>query len=163
MVFYNEDTAIETSFEMKPYRPGTRSQESNGMQFRFISFDSEQNATEHCSGILHHIYETAPNVVDAVNEFEVSWKSRVAEQEKALDKITLTLDSSQMYTDVMAKGLEFGPMFQNMTNMRCGKSSLFSPFRPVVHHQVLQYRSRFYQQLSVIGIETSFEPSNSRA
>lgn len=122
LVFYNEDTAVETAFEMKPYRPGTRSQESNGMQFRFVSFDPEQNATEHCSGILHFSYGSPLNVVDAVDETEVSWKSRVAEHEQALEKITLNLDAGQMYSDISAKGLEFGPMFQNLTNIRCGRN-----------------------------------------
>lgn len=125
LVFYNEDTAVETAFEMKPYRPGTRSQESNGMHFRFISFDPEQNATEHCTGILHFNYETSANGVDAVDENEIAWKERVVAQEKALGKITLNMDAAQMYSDIVEKGLEFGPMFQNLTNIRCGKLLFF--------------------------------------
>ncbi|KAF3010994.1 putative PKS-like protein biosynthetic cluster [Curvularia kusanoi] len=119
LVFYNEDTAIETSFEMKPHRPGTRSQESNGMQFRFVSFDPEQNATEHCTGILHYIYKTPANAVDAVDEFNVSWNSHVAHHKRMLREMTISLDAAEMYSDVLSKGLEFGPMFQNLTNIQC--------------------------------------------
>jgi N-acetyl-anhydromuramyl-L-alanine amidase AmpD len=126
LVFYTEETAIETAFEMKPYRPGTRSHESNGMHFRFISFDPEQNATDHCSGILHFVYEAAPNAVDAVDETETAWKARVAEYQKATERVSIDLDAGGMYAEAATKGLEFGPMFQNLTNIQCGKS--YSPF-----------------------------------
>jgi acyl transferase domain-containing protein len=128
LVFYTEETAIETAFEMKPYRPGTRSNESNGMQFRFVSFDPEQNATEHCSGILHFIYESPPSVVDAVDEIETSWHSRVAEFQKGLETSTINLDAGGMYAEAMTKGLEFGPMFQNLINIRCGKSYVLNVY-----------------------------------
>jgi acyl transferase domain-containing protein len=126
LVFYTEETAIETAFEMKPYRPGTRSHESNGMHFRFISFDPEQNATDHCSGILHFVYEAAPSAVDAVDETETAWKARVAEYQKATERVSIDLDAGGMYAEAATKGLEFGPMFQNLTNIQCGKSH--SPF-----------------------------------
>jgi acyl transferase domain-containing protein len=138
LVFYTEDTAMETSFQMKPYRPGTRSHESNGMHFQLTSFDPEQNATEHCSGILHFIYESPPSEVDAIDETANSWRIRVAENQKALETVSIELDAGEMYAEASTKGLEFGPMFQNLTNMRCGKLHpplLYAP----LHHALIMF------------------------
>lgn len=118
MVFYSEDTAIETEFDIRPYRPGTRSQDSSGLQFRYYSFDGEQNATEHCSGILHLVYETADNGVDAVDEDSLAWQNRVAAHDRAMQIATEEQDSEKMYAEIAETGLEFGPMFQCLTNIR---------------------------------------------
>jgi acyl transferase domain-containing protein/NADPH:quinone reductase-like Zn-dependent oxidoreductase len=117
MVFHTEDSAIATEFDMRPYRSGTRSPDASGLQFRYCSFDGD-NAIEHASGVLHLVYETPSNGVDAVDEDAESWQARVAAYRQAHLEATDIMDADLMYADIADTGLEFGPMFRNLFNIR---------------------------------------------
>ena len=112
---------VETHFHLRPYLDSTASSSSSWSEFELRSCDGG-DWKEHCRGLIQAEYEAPHNPVDDGLEdrmFVEMCAERVAEAERACRK---DVSTKQLYELLQTVGLDFGPTFQNLSEMRIGQS-----------------------------------------
>ena len=111
---------VETHFHLRPYMDSTATTSSSWSEFELRSCEGGQ-WREHCRGLIQTEYETQYTPVDDGLEdrmFVEICANRLAEAERACRKIVST---KQLYELLQTVGLDFGPTFQNLSDMRIGQ------------------------------------------
>lgn len=112
---------VETHFHLRPYLDRTASSSSSWNEFELRSCDGG-DWREHCRGHIQTEYEAPHNPVDGGLEgrvFAEMCANRVAKAERACRK---DVSTKQLYELLQTVGLDFGPTFQNLSEMRIGKN-----------------------------------------
>ena len=112
---------IETHFYVRPYRDSLSSTASSWNEFRLCSYDKNE-WREHCRGLISLEYDTSVTPVD--NGFE-NRESIGACQRRFVDaqeSCKTPIDSKQLYEHFSTVGLDFGPYFQCLQDVRYSHS-----------------------------------------
>ena len=108
---------VETHFHLRPYLDSTAATSSSWSEFELRSFEGGE-WREHCRGLIQTEYESQSTPVDDGLEdrmFAEICASRVEEAERACQK---DVPAKQLYELLQTVGLDFGPTFQNLSDMR---------------------------------------------
>ena len=108
---------VETHFHLRPYLDSTAATSSSWSEFELRSFEGGE-WREHCRGLIQTEYESQSTPVDDGLEdrmFAEICASRVAEAEHTCQK---DMSAKQLYELLQTVGLDFGPTFQNLSDMR---------------------------------------------
>lgn len=112
---------VETHFHLRPYLDSTATTSSSWNDFELRSCEGSQ-WREHCRGLIQTKYETQYTPVDDGFEdhfFAETCASRLAEAEHECQK---NVSPKQLYELLQTVGLDFGPTFQNLSDMRIGQN-----------------------------------------
>ena len=112
---------VETHFHLRPYLDSTATTSSSWSEFELRSCEGAQ-WREHCRGLIQTEYETQYTPVDDGLEdrmFAEKCANRLAEAERACRK---DVSTKQLYELLQTVGLDFGPTFQNLSEMRIGEN-----------------------------------------
>ncbi len=112
---------VETHFHLRPYLDSTATTSSSWSEFELRSCEGGQ-WREHCRGLIQTEYETQYTPVDDGLEdrmFAEICANRLAEAERACRK---NVSTKQLYELLQTVGLDFGPTFQNLSDMRIGQN-----------------------------------------
>ena len=108
---------VETHFHLRPYLDSTAATSSAWSEFELRSFDGGE-WREHCRGLIQTEYKSQSTPVDDGLEdrmFAEICASRVTQAERACQK---DVSAKQLYELLQTVGLDFGPTFQNLSDMR---------------------------------------------
>ncbi|KAF3481104.1 uncharacterized protein GIQ15_03863 [Arthroderma uncinatum] len=92
--------------------------------FRIMSWNStESDWIEHCTGYIS--VEADPKANFIGNRFEVQQESMILQQKlgKSIRQCQCPLDITQFYENLSDKGLIFGPLFRNLSDVKMAKGS----------------------------------------
>ncbi|KAJ5668938.1 Acyl transferase/acyl hydrolase/lysophospholipase [Penicillium macrosclerotiorum] len=94
-------------------------------RFQISSFNNSSDEwTEHCHGYIAVEYATTPDPIDdgrVANEETEAWREDLR---KAHDACTRPMNFQNIYDNMQASGLNFGPLFRNLDNVKASVSKL---------------------------------------
>lgn len=108
---------VETHLYLRPYLSSTAIISSSWSEFELRSCEGD-NWREHCRGLIQTEYEAPHTPVDDGLEdrmFVEICANRMAEAERTCRK---DVSTKQLYELLQTVGLDFGPTFQNLSDMR---------------------------------------------
>lgn len=112
---------VETHFHLRPHLDSTAATSSSWSEFELRSYEGGA-WREHCRGLIQTEYEALHTPVDDGLEdrmFAEICANRVAEAEHTCRK---EVSTKQLYELLQTVGLDFGPTFQNLSEMRIDQS-----------------------------------------
>lgn len=104
---------LHMSSSLKTGRPG-----DIDYSFRVLLHGADRSQTQVCSGRIRGDYERVASDVDAVNEEEHMLRSLQAEYHHAAESCNHTTPTPDMYARMRDGGLEYGPQFQTICDVR---------------------------------------------
>lgn len=102
-------TGYETVFRLRPYTEGTRSLSNEWDEFFISSWAPNRGWFEHCRGLVSVKKLRGPNAVNS-SRFQAAYTRR-AEAHAGGQGVPVALDA--MYTELIARGAEYGHAFYN--------------------------------------------------
>lgn len=116
----NPDQAMETSLEFQPHK--FHNEVVDGW-YRFTVFSLPPGGewVEHCSGLISVVYSDTTEV-DAGTESEAEWKQQTEEYAAIRAASGKALDKATFYKDLVAVGMGYGDLFQNLDNAYAGSN-----------------------------------------
>jgi acyl transferase domain-containing protein len=122
IIFESPDAQIQISLQLSPYKIGTKTATtSTWTRFSITTIGANQEATEHCSGFVERKYVTHPGEVEKGIEAAAEWERYKAEYEAIKARPTISLTARTMYDKLETHGIQFGPVFRNLSNMQSGE------------------------------------------
>lgn len=106
---------VETQFYLRPYRETSLPSSSTWNEFQLWSFNDGE-WREHCRGLVHSQYEED----ETKNERLVRDQCRKAVHD-AQEACTAGITVEKVYRKLKQSGLDFGPTFQTLNNIRLGQ------------------------------------------
>ena len=106
---------VETMLCLRPCDDGSRLSSEGWNEFSIFSVTGNENWTQHCRGLISAQKQMALNDVDGqrlANQEKVFYGGMVTEAE---DKCVTNVNVKQLYSDLEAGGLHYGPTFVIMT------------------------------------------------
>ncbi|KAI2779732.1 putative polyketide synthase [Daldinia loculata] len=117
IVVPNDEDGVETMLSIKPHRTGSRALTSTWEEFQVYS---RQEAWElNCSGLIRINYKEVPNAF--FHDEDVLLAANHAEQyHRIQEKHSRAQNPRQFYEHLDSIGLQYGPVFQNLTEIKKG-------------------------------------------
>jgi acyl transferase domain-containing protein len=109
---------VEIMFSLRPYNESLRSPSDLWDEFCVFSVTGDNTWTEHCRGLISVQKHSKPSEVDGArhtDEENASHSRTIAEADASC---LATVDTKALYESLKAIGLDYGPMFANMTHAR---------------------------------------------
>jgi hypothetical protein len=111
---------VEVMLCMKPYPESSRSSSGTWDEFFVYSASDTGEWVEHCRGHISVRQSTLLNVVDGQRQKEMTRSAHARQRFGAELECTRIVRSSELYSQCAKVGLEYGPIFANMTEARVG-------------------------------------------
>lgn len=122
IIFESPDAQIEISLQLSPYKIGTKAATtSTWTRFSITTVAADNEASEHCSGLVERKYVTRPGEIENGLEAVAEWDRHRLEYETIKAKPTVSLAARSMYDKMEVNGLQFGPTFRNLFNVQSGE------------------------------------------
>lgn len=109
LVIPSDQDEIETSITLRPQSEGTRVSSDTWFDFFIYSVSDDSRWTEHCRGMIS---------IDKVDE-EDAVLSRLCQMAEMQYVCAQDVPVDDLYENLAAIGLGYGPTFRNMTSARC--------------------------------------------
>lgn len=110
-----EDAEVEISLVLRPYKEGLQAVSKTWKEFSISSWVSGGGWTEHCHGLIALQNKNALNPVNGERQF----KAQVAKHQDIIRSLSSSCRKELGHADIYARfsrcGLEFGPMFRNVS------------------------------------------------
>ena len=117
----DDPQGVESHFYLRPYRESSIPTASKWHEFQLMTFEKSE-WREHCYGLIQTEYETEYTPVDGGLE-EQMLQERFAEGLRNAETGCATeVPVEDVYQNLQEAGLEFGPTFQSLSNVRLGPS-----------------------------------------
>jgi hypothetical protein len=111
---------VEIMLCMKPYPESSRSSSGTWDEFFVYSASDTGEWVEHCRGHISVRQSTLLNVVDGQRQKEMTRSVHARQRFEAELECTRMVRGSELYAQCSKVGLEYGPIFANMTEARVG-------------------------------------------
>ena len=118
-----EDSAVEHIVQLRPHLTATRDNSSSWFEFTVSTSVDGNELRKNCSGLVVAEYEAADNSTMAL-ERALEDQAAKDEYDEIQEQCQSVKDSRIFYNELASLGLNYGPAFQNMENVRTcdGKS-----------------------------------------
>jgi hypothetical protein len=113
---------IETMLCMKRYPESSRSSSGTWDEFFVYSASDKGEWVEHCRGHISVRQSTQLNIVDGQRQKEMARSDYARQRFEAESKCTRTIQGCDLYVQCAKVGLEYGPIFTNLTKARVGNA-----------------------------------------
>ncbi|KAH8883107.1 putative polyketide synthase [Thozetella sp. PMI_491] len=122
-----EDTGeVEVILSMRPFSTSVRSPSDVWNEFTISSVSPDNRWTEHCRGLVRAVATSRPSEVSTAAQLGTD-KAITANFVNKVDKSSTTVITPSQFYDRLAKlGLDYGPMFANVTAVRAGQNTAAS-------------------------------------
>ncbi|KAF4512783.1 hypothetical protein G6O67_000122 [Ophiocordyceps sinensis] len=129
LVIPDTDEGVEVIFQARTMRRGNGpSGDGAWRDFRIYSHSSA-GPTEHCRGLFSIDHEQAPSEVDGGRESRESLGHYEGVFEGARDTCKSPIRAEALYMALLRVGIDFGPMFCNLTELKVGASRALAKIR----------------------------------
>ena len=112
-----KDADLECNIELRPHATGDRDSSSMWTEFIVTTSPDGRTLAKNCSGLLTIEYE-ADEGSDASNERMLELQKLQSRYIDAKASCKNRLDPTKFYSDLRAIGLDYGPTFANVCNIR---------------------------------------------
>ncbi|KAJ5888770.1 Acyl transferase/acyl hydrolase/lysophospholipase [Penicillium taxi] len=120
-------------------------------RFQISSYNESSNEwTEHCIGNIAVEYKEVPDPIDNGREADEEVRSWKEDLETARAVCGYALDSKKLYDDLQAAGLNFGPLFRNLREVKVSGSRLGSMIGVVTIPDIAQSMPKRYMHSHLI-------------
>ncbi|KAI0402410.1 putative polyketide synthase [Xylaria palmicola] len=113
-----EESDLECIVQLRPYVAGTRASASAWTQFTVTTAPDGKALVQNCCGLLMIEYEPAEET-DVRRERTLEQQALKAQYVEAQHVCVDRLNPSGLYEDMRSWGLDYGPVFANVTEARC--------------------------------------------
>jgi acyl transferase domain-containing protein len=121
-VLQSTDTGVQTMLQIRPHRIGTKAATGNWLSFNAFSLGEGQDWIENCSGLLLIKYKAEPSEVEHGLEAMEDLNSCKEEYNSVQQSCTKVVQPRRFYDSLKELGLQFGPLFQNVTKIKAGSN-----------------------------------------
>ncbi len=108
---------IETHFHLRPYHSSTSGEPTAWNDFRLCSYENGE-WRENCRGMITTEYESGETPVDAGLEAARALATHQEIFDRATEVCSTPVDPKQLYEYFSTVGLDFGPTFQRLSQVR---------------------------------------------
>lgn len=126
LIMPSDDSGIETYLQLKPRKLGMRSTASSWQEWTFYTLSKQGVPTEHASGLISLTYSLPWSEVHSVKEDDADLQKQRQAHETALEQCTRTMSKTSHYDSMLKAGLNYGPTFQGLGQIRIGPSTACS-------------------------------------
>lgn len=142
LVFQSPDQTAEVAMQLRPHVLGTKDSTFVWHKFHFTSITKDNIITEHGNGLIRTKYAVKPSVIENGMEATLNAKAHKDAYEKIYNE-TADRSASEMYDLISERGMQFGPLFRLLSDMRgaeeCGCASLVIPDTASVMPEGFEY------------------------
>ena len=110
-----EDTDVECIIQLRPQLMSTRDKASSWLHFSITTSSDNQDLRENCSGLLLIEYKSANTIFRSERDLERAEYVRAYHEAESLCQTPV--NPAEMYKQLSAKGLSYGPIFANLTEI----------------------------------------------
>ncbi|KAE9375002.1 putative lovastatin nonaketide synthase [Stipitochalara longipes BDJ] len=120
LMFQSPDQKIEVSMEFKPHMLGTKESNYVWHRFHMTSISKDNIITEHGNGLIRIYYAASPSIIE--NGMETTFEARGHKDmyESIYNNCTTDIHSSLLYAELERQGMQFGPLFRLLSDVRGG-------------------------------------------
>lgn len=111
-----DSSQVETFLSMKPCSSELHTSGSMWFEFHVYSWEANRGWEGHCHGFVAPQRKQQPNPVDAQDQYPTVKQTLCAREEPCTQAVQL----SQMYKNLAASGLSYGPLFQGFSELSLG-------------------------------------------
>lgn len=111
-----DSSQVETFLSMKTCSSELHTSGSMWFEFHVYSWEANRGWEEHCHGFVAPQKKKQPNPVDAQGQYPTVKKTLCVRE----DPCTQAVHLSQMYKNLAASGLSYGPLFQGFSELALG-------------------------------------------
>jgi acyl transferase domain-containing protein len=127
---------LEYTVQLRPHVVGNRDSASTWTHFIVTTSPDGKNLVQNCRGLLMIEYEPAEGS-DASRERSLELQAQKTQYVDAQEACPNRLDSTSFYADLRSRGLEYGPAFANVCEVRNGDGQSVGTVRiPVVTSRI---------------------------
>ena len=112
-----EDGSLECIVQLRPQRVGNRDASTAWTQFTVTTSPDGKSLVQNCHGLIMIEYETAEGS-EASRERMLELQARKTQYVDAQKTCTRRMDPTGFYADMRSWGLEYGPAFTNVCDVR---------------------------------------------
>jgi acyl transferase domain-containing protein len=113
----SKEVDVECIVQLRPHNASTRDSSSTWTEFTVTSSPDGKTLVKNCSGLLLLEYELAPGS-EASQERTLELEALKSQYSKAKTFCTKSVDCTEFYSDLNAVGLQYGPTFANVREVR---------------------------------------------
>jgi acyl transferase domain-containing protein len=121
LLFATADSSHEVSMQFRPHVLGTRASTYVWHKFNMNSISAEGVTAEHCNGLVRVKYATKASEVENGLEAALESKAFKDTYEQISFKCHKEINVPQLYSDIAEEGMQFGPLFRLLSDMRGGE------------------------------------------
>jgi zearalenone synthase (highly reducing iterative type I polyketide synthase) len=113
----SEDADLECIVQLRPHVAGTKDSAATWTQFTVTTSPDSKSLVRNCCGLIMIEYEPAEGTA-ARQEKRLEYQSLKAQYDEAQQMCATRLDPDGFYADMRSWGLEYGPAFTNVCEVR---------------------------------------------
>jgi acyl transferase domain-containing protein len=113
----SKEVDVECIVQLRPHNASTRDSSSTWTEFTVTSSPDGKTLVKNCSGLLLLEYEPAPGS-EASQERTLELEALKSQYSKAKASCNTSVDCTEFYSDLNAVGLQYGPTFANVREVR---------------------------------------------
>jgi NADPH:quinone reductase-like Zn-dependent oxidoreductase/ubiquinone/menaquinone biosynthesis C-methylase UbiE len=118
--FQTPDQQVETAMQFRPHTLGTKASTFVWHKFTLTSIALDNVSTAHCNGLVRIKYVEKTSEIENGIEAAIERKKYKDGYEAAYLKSAKEVNVPAMYNDVINQGMQFGPLFRLLSDMRGG-------------------------------------------
>ena len=120
----SEDTDVECILQLRPHMSSTRDKSSTWLRFSVTSSSDNQGLRENCTGLLFVDYKLTSSS-DFHSERDLERAEYVRIYQEAERQCQSSISPPDFYKNIAAKGLSYGPVFANLSDIKRGDGQSF--------------------------------------
>ncbi|KAH6677568.1 putative lovastatin nonaketide synthase [Halenospora varia] len=121
LLFQTPDQAIEVALQLRPHFLGTKSADFVWQRFSLVSIAKDNSLVEHSNGLVQIKYVVKSGEVEKGMERATQIQKYKDEYAEVLAKTVDNMNIDVLYQDIYDLGMQFGPLFRLMSDMRGGE------------------------------------------
>ncbi|EHK97083.1 putative Lovastatin nonaketide synthase [Glarea lozoyensis 74030] len=121
LLFQTPDEAIETALQFRPFYHGTKTGTYVWTRFSLMSVARDNSMVEHSNGLVRVRYVVKSGEVEKGLELAKSLQKYKEKYAEVLEQAVHVVDTTVLYSDINDAGMQFGPLFRLLSDMRGGQ------------------------------------------
>ncbi|KAF2202683.1 phenolpthiocerol synthesis polyketide synthase ppsA [Delitschia confertaspora ATCC 74209] len=122
LVVPETEEGVEVIFSMRPQPTNSVTSSDTWNEFRVFSYTTQGGWDEHCRGLVSTVYKSASDGPFASKAMDTVRKQIRKRRDEAKKASVSVMESIQLYKDLDAAGLSYGPEFQGIVSISAGEN-----------------------------------------
>jgi acyl transferase domain-containing protein len=154
-----DEEGTETTIQMRPWKLGSRASTSVWQEFVICSKRNGQGWEENCSGLIHTQYEQKSQTPNENFEEQAQIKEYQQRYLEIKEACTFNEIPRQVYESLETIGMQYGPIFQNLTRLQSGDHTSTGVLRIPDTKVVMPQKFEFSHVIHPATLDTIFQLS----